>query len=147
MPAVEVALFDGVAASRLKLLKVVEPRYCWICCSPVWKRVLRPASWPLVRWSLRHLGKLESVFTALYSEKSLIVLLHLAVAGGARRQRHIRGVDVIGGGSTAAVSAGLLVVGVFQGGLSLAVALLVCVAAAFCALAAIADGIVASWVW
>ena len=50
--------------------------------------------------------------------------------------------------STAAVSAGLLVGGVYQGGLSLAVALLVWEAAdAFCALAAaIADGLAASWV-
>ena len=66
MPAVEVTLFDGVAASRLKLLKVVELRYCWICCRPVWKRVFRPASWPLVAVELCAIvASCDSVFTAL----------------------------------------------------------------------------------
>src|SRR5215469_13089060 len=71
MLAVAVTLFDGVAASRLKLLKLVEVRYFWICCSPVWKRSFRPWSWPLVAVVLCAIcASWESVLTALYSEKS-----------------------------------------------------------------------------
>ena len=101
--------------------------------------------------SLRQLGKIgEAVDRAIEREEFLIVLFGLGIGGRARGQRHVCGVEIIGGrqhlgGLLALVPA----VGLPGRRSSLAVALLVWLAElVLMALeAATADGLAASWAW